>query len=280
MAFDSGASAPAPLVRGSLAVVALAVAVACGPPSSKPSGTAQDEWVRTYELAAGGEVSIRNRGGTIQVLGVDGSTVEIRARRTARAVSDAAARDLLSRLGIDEDAASDRVEVNTRGVDGILIGASWEVHYAVRVPRTAAVQLRAAGGSVDVREIGGRVVANVTNGSVTGAGLTGGVEVRTTNGNAAIELSGVGSDLVEIRSSNGNIEFRLPAGANANLLATATNGTVDVAEDVPLEPMGEQSARRVRGRVNQGGTPIEIAVVNGRAKIATAGPGWLPPSPR
>ena len=36
-----------------------------------------------------------------------------------------------------------------------------------------------------------------------------------------------------------------------------------------FEPMGEQSKRRVRGRMNGGGTPIEVATVNGRVMISS-----------
>jgi hypothetical protein len=38
---------------------------------------------------------------------------------------------------------------------------------------------------------------------------------------------------------------------------------------VAIEPMGEQTKRRVRGRMNGGGTPIEVTTVNGRVMIST-----------
>ena len=58
----------------------------------------------------------------------------------------------------------------------------------------------------------------------------------------------------------------LPPGANANLLASATNGRVEI-EGLTMEPMGEQTPRRVRGRLGSGGTPIEITATNGNITV-------------
>jgi hypothetical protein len=45
------------------------------------SARATDEWTHTYPLTAGGEIRIVNSNGLIDVEGVDGSTVEVRAER-------------------------------------------------------------------------------------------------------------------------------------------------------------------------------------------------------
>jgi hypothetical protein len=59
----------------------------------------------------------------------------------------------------------------------------------------------------------------------------------------------------------------LPRAARANLSATCTNGAIDVS-GVALELMGEQSKRRVRGRINGGGTPVELTTTNGSISVA------------
>jgi hypothetical protein len=50
------------------------------------------------------------------------------------------------------------------------------------------------------------------------------------------------------------------------VIASVTNGTIEM-DDVPFEPVGEQSQRRVRGRINAGGTPIELTTVNGNIQL-------------
>ena len=76
---------------------------ACDMPLGNLAGRATDEWTHTYPLTAGGEVRIGNTNGKIEIEGVDDRTVEVRAERIAKGVTDAAARELLPRIVIKED---------------------------------------------------------------------------------------------------------------------------------------------------------------------------------
>jgi DUF4097 and DUF4098 domain-containing protein YvlB len=99
------------------------------------------------------------------------------------------------------------------------------------------------------------------------------------NGNASVELIGLGPDLVDARTTNGDVELVLPAETNANLQASVTNGRIDV-QDVNFEPMGEQRQRRIRGRLNAGGTPIELVTVNGKIVVRPRYSGFPSPAAR
>ena len=122
-------------VLRSLAAVPLALAVtACDVHLGNLAGRATDEWTHTYPLTAGGQVRIGNTNGKIEIEGVDGSTVEIRAERIAKGVTDTAARELLPRIEIKEDVRPDRVSVETARMSGIMFGAAFEVRYHVRAP--------------------------------------------------------------------------------------------------------------------------------------------------
>jgi hypothetical protein len=245
---------------------------ACHPPTGGLTGVASDEWVRSYPLAAGGEIEIINTIGAIDVEGGDGGTVEVRAERIARATTDALARELVPRIAIREDVTSDKVTIRTEGIDGLLIGAGYEVRYSVRAPRASVVRARTRNGTIGVKAFRGRVVVTTTNGGVAADELSGGVEARTVNGNVRVGLTAVGADLVDLRTTNGNVQLTLPETTNANLLASCRNGRVDVTGlTLTFDAMGEQSSRRVRGRLNGGGTPIEVATVNGNIRIASAG---------
>src|SRR3954453_21303311 len=108
------------------ALLALPLAVglaACDVSMGNLTGRATDEWTHTYPLAAGGEVHIGNTNGRVDVEGVDGATVEIRAERIARGVSDDAAKDLLGKIEIKEDTKPDRIAIDTARMGGIMIGA-------------------------------------------------------------------------------------------------------------------------------------------------------------
>jgi hypothetical protein len=253
-------------VRAVLAAAAV-VAVGCGVPGrGQLAGRAADEWIRSYPLAAGGEVQIGGSSGSVDVQGVEGDTVEVRAERIARATTDEAAREILPRISIKEETSASKVVLRTEPLGGLVIGVGVDVRYHVRAPRTATVRIRTGNGAVGVSGFTGRVLVNSSNGAVTADDLAGGVEVRSVNGSAKIALASVGDDLIDVRVINGGLTLSLPGTSSANLLATCTNGSIDVSA-LNLESMGEQTPRRVRGRLNRGGTPIELSAVNGNILV-------------
>jgi hypothetical protein len=227
--------------------------------------TASDDWTRRYILAAGGEVQLVGASGSIEVTGGDGPGVEVRAERIARASSDEAARELLPRIQIREDINPDKIVLQTEGLSGLVIGVEVTVNYHVTLPSSARVHLR-TGGGVTVSNLAGRTVVAATNGAVVVKGNTGGLEVRAVNGDVTVDLAAVGSDPIELRSTNGSLALTIPKDTNAYLLANFTNGKVDM-QDLTYEPVGEQTRRRLRGRINAGGTPIELTTVNGNIQI-------------
>jgi hypothetical protein len=238
---------------------------ACDMSLGNLAGRATDEWTRTYPLAPGGQVRIANTNGRIEVEAVDGSSVEVRAERIARAATDEGARELLPRIKIMEEIAPDRVALETERMSGIMIGAGYEVRYHVRAPKNAAIDVTNTNGAVLVTGSAGPVSAHTTNGSVTTRNLTGPVEARTTNGSVNVDLAAVKSDRIALRTTNGSVTLRLPDDAKADVVATWTNGGFNVS-DVKLE-VSERSRRRFEGRINGGGAPIELQTTNGGIRI-------------
>jgi len=231
---------------------------------------ATDEWTRTYPLTAGGEVRIVNTNGKIDVEGVDGSTVEVRAEKIARGATDAAARELLPRIVIKEDSRPDRVSLETERMSGIMIGAAFEVRYHVRAPKNAVINVTNTNGQVALTALDGKVREHTTNGGVNGKELTGGVDARSTNGGLTIDMASVGLDSISLRTTNGGVTLMLPDSAKATLSASCTNGGINVSALDKLE-VSDQSRRRVEGRLNGGGTSIELQTTNGGIRVRPRG---------
>ncbi len=242
------------------------------------AGSASDEWVRTYELPPDGTLEITNGNGLIDVEGIDGPTIEVRAERMVKSTTDEAARDVLSRVEIAEDVQPDRVEITTHGLDGITIGVNYSVTYHVRAPRATAMRLRNTNGTITLAGLGGNVVARTTNGGVTATDLAGGLDARTTNGGLRIDMASVGSDPIDLHATNGGVVLALPETASANLSLSATNGGVSVS-GLPFEATGEQSRRTIKGRLNGGGTAIELSTTNGGVRVRGRSAADDPPEP-
>ena len=227
---------------------------------------ATDEWSRSYPLEAGGEVRIVNTNGKIEIEGTDGSTVEVKAEKIARGATDTAARELLPRIVIKEDIKPDRVSLETERMSGIMIGAAFEVRYHVRAPKNAVVNITNTNGQVALAALTGKVKAQTTNGGVNGRNLTGGVDARSTNGGVTIDMASVGPDSITLRTTNGGVTLTLPDSTKANLTASCTNGGINVSALDNLE-ISEQSRRRLEGRLNGGGTAIEVRTTNGGIRV-------------
>jgi hypothetical protein len=227
---------------------------------------ATDEWTHTYPLTPGGEVRIINTNGRIDVDGVDGSTLEIRAERIAKGATDSAAKELLPRIVIKEDVKPDRVTLETERMNGIMIGAGFEVRYHVRAPKNALVNVTNTNGQVVVNALSGKVIAHTTNGAVKGTNLTGGVEGETTNGSVSIDMASLGRERVSLETTNGSVTLMLPEQAKATVSASVTNGGINVGSLDNFE-VTEKSRRRLDGKMNGGGAEVELRTTNGSIRL-------------
>jgi len=253
--------------RAAVFVLPLAFALAgCDMSLHNLQARATDEWTHTYPLTAGGEVRIVNTNGRIDVEGVDGSTVEIKAERIAKGATESAARELLPRIGIKEDVKPDKVTVETERMSGIMIGASFEVRYHVRAPKNAVINLSNTNGQIVVDAVSGKVIAHTTNGGVKGTNLTGGVDGETTNGSVSIDMASIGSERVSLETTNGSVTLMVPDKAKATVTATVTNGGINVGS-VDNFDVTEKSRRRLEGKLNGGGTAIELHTTNGSIRL-------------
>jgi hypothetical protein len=229
-------------------------------------GRASDEWTRTYTLESGGEFQVVGAVGSIDVKSGSGSTIDVRAERIVHARTDAAAQPMVTHVRIGEDVTPDKIVLRSEGLGGIIVGAEVEVNFHITVPAATRLRLRAAGGDITVADVDGPVVASSTNGAIAGNRLRGGVDARSTNGNITMDLAAVSKAPVDLRAVNGAVTLTLPSTANANVEANCTNGVIDIA-GLPIEILGEQTKRRSRGRLNEGGTPVEVTTTNGDIHI-------------
>ena len=151
-----------------------------------------------------------------------------------------------------------------------MIGAGFEVRYHVRAPKNAVINVTNTNGQVALTALDGNVRAHTTNGGVNGKDLTGGVDARSTNGGVTIDMAAVGPDSISLRTTNGGVTLTLPDSAKADLSASCTNGGINVSALDKLE-VSDQSRRRIEGRLNGGGTAIELRTTNGGIRVRPRG---------
>jgi Toastrack DUF4097 len=226
-------------------------------------GKAQDQWTRTYTVAANGDVEIVNANGAIDVTGADGTQVEVVAERIARGMTDEDAKKLLGRVQIGEDVSPTRLRLETRPPAGE--GGRVEVKYHVKVPASVNVRLQNSNGTVEVVAVKGAVNAETGNGTVKGRDLGGEVQANVTNGSVRLEVNAIAPGGIRAETVNGSVDLTMPSSAKADVEASCLNGRISV-EGLKLDG-GESTRRRVAGRLNGGGPKVVVETTNGRVQI-------------
>ena len=225
---------------------------------------AKDEWTRSYQLTPTGVVTIKNGNGKIEVIGGDGSSVNIVAERIVKASTEAAAKEQLTLLEMKEDVAPDRVGIDS-STRGITINVSRRINYKVTMPKGASLSLVSSNGDILVTNVGGTFSAEASNGRITATSLQNGAKVATTNGVIQLTFDKVGDAGITAETTNGTIPLEVPKTTNADLSARITNGAI--SNDGLDVRVSEQSRRRLDGTLGTGGPSIRLEATNGAITI-------------
>jgi DUF4097 and DUF4098 domain-containing protein YvlB len=268
----------------------------------------RDETVYTWRgtIPSGGQFSIRNFNGPIDVRPSTGNTAELRAEKRLRGganVRDVGFEIRKSSNGDVEICSTqneDSCEGNRNGNEG------WHrqmtVAMTVLVPRGVRVKLATGNGAVSVERAGSDVQASPGNGRVRIAETEGEVRVSTGNGDvevrnakARVHVSTGNGDVdvvtvegpVEVSSGNGDIDVRMSAlraredmafhtgsgdvhltlPANYNGELDASTGNGTIQSDFDLKIKGQLSPRHVRATIGSGGPMLRMTTGNGQFEI-------------
>lgn len=234
-----------------------------------PRAEATAEWNKSYQLAAGGRVEVSNINGKIDVEPAQGNTLQVRAIKKAKGASDEAAKSALDRITIAEDASPAQVKIETKiaHASGLFNGGNLQVEYHLKVPNGAEVHFSNVNGGIEISGFQGRIDARTTNGAVRARDVSGQVQARTVNGGLDVDLVKLADGGVRLDCTNGGIKLKLPRDAKATLSVHIVNGGISTG-DLPIETT-DSSRRRIEGRMNGGGAPVEVSGTNGGIAISS-----------
>lgn len=240
------------------------------------SGKAQDTWSRSYKVAATGRFELINVNGKITAESTDGAEVVVEGRRTAKARSDEAAKELLAKLEIREEVGESTVRVESRPPR--LSGFSGhEIEWTIKVPKGITVDLRTINGGVRLNGLSGEIHAKTTNGGVRGENIVpSSIEASAVNGGIEFQLDSPldSTDALQLETVNGGVTLELPSESKATIAARCVNGGVHVDG---LEIQKEEQSndfdrrRRLNGTMNGGGARVTMSTTNGGIHLSKIG---------
>jgi len=232
-----------------------------------PRAQASDRWEKTYAVSPGATLEIENTNGPIEVRAHAEPTIQVTAHRTARAVSEQGARDLLARTKLEENATADLVRLVTPRSQGASMGQHVEVRYEVLVPATVAVTLTTVNGKVDLDGVTGAVALETVNGGIEARGVTGLRKAETVNGSVSLALTGLPAQGTRIETVNGGVTLTMPAAVAADVSVRTVNGGITVDGFANVQE-AERRRRHFEGTVNGGGPTLRVETVNGGVSIS------------
>lgn len=230
-----------------------------------PREQVSDRWERTYDVAATATLEIQNTNGGITVRPHANPTIKVTAKRTARAVTQQGARDLLARLTLEETVSTGLVRLATPR-QTTSMGQQIEVQYDILVPGTLALKLTTVNGQVDVEGITGTVALETVNGGIEARGIARLRKAQTVNGSVKLALGDLPGQGAHIETVNGGVNVTLPDSLAADLSVRTVNGGIDV-DGFAAVGNTEKRRRRYEGRLNGGGPTLRVETVNGGVSV-------------
>ena len=268
----------------------------------------RSETVYTWRgtIPNGGQFTIRNFNGPIDVRPATGNTAELRAEKRPRGGAD------ITDVGFDVRSSSNGdVEICSTQNEDSCYGDrhsdnGWRrqvtVSMTVLVPRGVRLKLATGNGAVSVERAGSDVQASTGNGRVSVVETQGSVRVSTGNGDvevrnakARVHVSTGNGDVdvvtvegpVEVSSGNGRIDVRMSAlraredmafhtgsgdvrltlPANYNGELDASTGNGTIRSDFDLKIKGQLSPRHIRATIGSGGPMLRLSTGNGEFEI-------------
>jgi len=269
----------------------------------------RNETVYTWRgtIPSGGQFTIKNFNGPIDVRPATGNTAELRAEKRPRGDADIRDVGFEVRKGSNGDVeiCSTQNEDSCYG-DDRRGDHGWRrqvtVSMTVLLPRGVRLKLATGNGAVSVERAGSDVQASTGNGRVRIAETEGQVSVSTGNGDvevrnakARVHVSTGNGDVdvvtvegpVEVNSSNGDIDVRMSAlraredmafhtgsgdvhltlPSNYNGELDASTGNGSIRSDFDLKIKGQLSPRHVRATIGSGGPMLRMSTGNGEFEI-------------
>jgi hypothetical protein len=233
-------------------------------------GKAEETWSRTYKVAPAGRFELINVNGRITAEPTDGAEVVVEGRKSVKARTDEAAKDLLSKLEIREEVGDTTVRVESRPprISGF---NNHQIEWTVKVPKGVIVDLRTVNGGVRLNDLANEIHAKTTNGGIKGENIDASlIEASAVNGGVEINLGTAldASDTIELETVNGGVQLGLTSDSKATIAARCVNGGVNV-DDLEIAKDGDPDAndyerrRRLNGTMNGGGAKVNLNTTNG-----------------
>ncbi|MGZ8899808.1 MAG: DUF4097 family beta strand repeat-containing protein [Limisphaerales bacterium] len=193
----------------------------------------QDVITESFNVKQGDMLHMRVDRGSIKVVTADTETVDIKVVRDVKRASDSEAREVYEKHQIEIAQEDDTIRIEA---DNPSPGVRkrffffWrtmqhpfqnlQVEYIITIPSGFDVDLRTAGGNIDLDELSGDVQLHTSGGHITMGSITGPIKAQTSGGNVTLN-DGKGD--VDLHTSGGHLKI---GSIDGDLVAKTSGGNI------------------------------------------------------
>ena len=229
------------------------------------AGTAAaQDFQKSYQVGAGGEVRIGTVSGDVIVEGYDGSAIVVTGTKRGRD---------LDMVSIEDRSTAGNVDVSVRYPKNCNCDVS--VNFEVKVPRGVAFnfdRISSVSGNVEIRSVTGKIHASAVSGDVSVRNVAGSVSASSVSGSVDVEIDRLeGTDSMKFSSVSGDVDVRLPSSLGADISMSSFSGSVK--SDFPIEIKQERYGSRnsAHGKVGDGSRSLRMSSVSGSLSLTYSG---------
>jgi DUF4097 and DUF4098 domain-containing protein YvlB len=244
-------------MKRNIAITTLAVIIAVLIPAVLASG---QDFHKTYAIASGGHISIKNISGDIKVTGYSTGSIEVIATKVGRD------RDLIQ---VEDLSSGDKIEIGVKYPEHCNCDAS--VNFDVRVPAGVEYSydhLASVSGDVDATSVRGRLSAKSVSGNVTVSDVTGIVSASSVSGDVNAQITRLeGEGEMKFSSVSGNVQVKAPGNPNADIEMSSVSGTLDTDFPIEVQKASYGPGRSARGRIGTAANTLKLSTVSGKVSL-------------
>jgi hypothetical protein len=246
------------------------------------------KYQRTVQLSAplspGSGFQAQTHNGSIRIIGADIADCNLTATITARARTDEDAKNLAERTTVKLESFGEKL-IAKISKPTFMTNQSVSVSLDVQIPNESDLGLTTHNGSVEIRNITGRLNGTTHNGKIIAEQVSGTAELHTRNGSVTCrEISGDsrlkshnGSVKVYYSNAapsvcdislityNGGIELETPSNFSGDFNASTHNGSIRT--DLPITIVGKISKSKLTGKIGNGSGKLHLETHNGSIRV-------------
>lgn len=233
--------------------------------SLQVSAQINEEIEKSFSLTSQSDFSLSNVNGTVIINSWSKNKIKVLASVTAQT------QDSRDDISISMAQHGQKVTVNTdyKGNGYRQNKQTAKVDFQVWLPENSTLSaIELINGGLVIKDIAGKIEAQVVNGTIRATGLSGDINISSVNGSVYVLYDKNSDNLnnIDVETVNGSIKLFLPESTNANITADTMHGKISNTYGLTAEK-NNFFGRNLRGELGNGGGQINLDSVNGNINV-------------